>query len=79
MLPNTTEKTISERHFLEAIWRRCSGLLRVFILSMKAEGTLTFDVGEEQKPTPRPPPPWGVKDGLNETRLMPYLRPKPEK
>ena len=76
MLPNTTEKTISERHFLEAIWRRCSGLLRVFILSMKAEGTLTFDVGEEQKP---PPPPWGVKDGLNETRLMPYLRPKPEK
>ena len=78
MLPNTTEKTISERHFLEAIWRRCSGLLRVFIFSMKAEGTLTFDVGEEQKPTP-PPPPWGVKDGLNETRLIPYLRPKPEK
>ena len=77
MLPNTTEKTISERHFLEAIWRRCSGLLRVFILSMKAEGTLTFDVGEEQKPTPLPP--LGVKDGLNETRLMPYLRPKPEK
>ena len=76
MLPNTTEKTISERHFLEAIWRRCSGLLRVFILSMKAEGTLTFDVGEEQKP----PPPWGgVKDGLDKTRLMPYLRPKPEK
>lgn len=77
MLPNTTEKTISERHFLEAIWPRCSGLLRVFILSMKAEGTLTFDVGEEQKPTP--PPPWGVKDGLNETRLIPYLRRKPEK
>ena len=76
MLPNTTEKTISERHFLEAIWRCCSGLLRVFILSMKAEGTLTFDVGEGQKP---PPPPWGIKDGLNETRLMPYLRPKPEK
>ena len=55
----------------------CSGLLRVFILSMKAEGTLTFDVGEEQKPPPRPL--GGVKDGLNETRLMPYLRPKPEK
>ena len=51
MLPNITEKTISD----EAIWRRCSGLLRVFILSMKAEGTLTFDVGEEQKPTPPPP------------------------
>jgi len=53
----------------------CSGLLLVFILSMKAEGTLTFDVGEEQKP----PPGGGVKDGLNETPLMPYLRPKPEK
>ena len=76
MLPNTTEKRISERHFLEAIWRHCSGLLRVFILSMKAEGALTFDAGEEQKPHP---PGRGVKDGLNETRLMPYLRLKPEK